>query len=241
MPFACAPMMYWHVKSCFLSWQLCRSNAEIRHSVAYVVRKHGTPPPPNTIVTWNGRRRAWSQRKAIAERTGTSGTTAWRSAERNQVGEAEAAKTEAKAAFVAKVGSLLGSGKMKKLEADNRTLQSEVAARDGSIKLLQQQIERQQGKNIIAMELQAKHRRDCRTKKWRTKRKCHFWNPSSRKPRNGFPLFRVGVYGEVLPCKVGFNERQTAAYQRKASLFYEGELYSENTSGSSTQKGLVSK
>ena len=34
----------------------------------------------------------------------------------------EAAKTEAKAALMAKVGSLLGSGKLKELEADNRTL-----------------------------------------------------------------------------------------------------------------------
>ena len=56
----------------------------------------------------------------------------------------EAAKTEAKAALVAKVGSLLGSGKLKELEADNRTLQGEVAARDESIELLQQQMERQQ-------------------------------------------------------------------------------------------------
>ena len=41
----------------------------------------------------------------------------------------EAAKAEAKTALVAKVGSLLGSGKLKELEADNRTLQGEVAAR----------------------------------------------------------------------------------------------------------------
>lgn len=56
----------------------------------------------------------------------------------------EVAKTEAKAAFVAKVGSLLGSGKLKELEANNHTLQGEVAARDESIKLLQQQMQRQQ-------------------------------------------------------------------------------------------------
>ena len=56
----------------------------------------------------------------------------------------EAAKTEAKTALVAKVGSLLGSGKLKELEADNRTLQNEVAARDESIELLQQQMQRQQ-------------------------------------------------------------------------------------------------
>ena len=55
----------------------------------------------------------------------------------------EAAKTEAKTALVAKVGSLLGSGRLKELEADNRTLQSEVAIRDESIELLQQQMERQ--------------------------------------------------------------------------------------------------
>ena len=66
------------------------------------------------------------------------------SQKRNQVGEAEAAKTEAKAALVAKVGSLLGSGRLKELEADNRTLQDEVAARDESIELLQKQMERQQ-------------------------------------------------------------------------------------------------
>ena len=39
----------------------------------------------------------------------------------------EAAKTEAKTALVAKVGSLFGSGKLKELEADNHALQSEVA------------------------------------------------------------------------------------------------------------------
>lgn len=56
----------------------------------------------------------------------------------------EAAKTEAKTALVANVGSLLGSGKLKELEADNHALQSKVTARDESIELLQQQIQRQQ-------------------------------------------------------------------------------------------------
>ena len=75
----------------------------------------------------------------------------------------EAAKTEAKAALVAKVGSLLGSGKLKELEADNRTLQGEVAARDESIELLQQQMERQQEEHSRQlMELQSKHRREIR-------------------------------------------------------------------------------
>ena len=83
----------------------------------------------------------------------------------------EAAKTEAKTALVAKVGSLLGSGKLK---ADNRTLQSEVAARDENIELLQRQMQRQQEEHSRQlMELQAKHRREMADKKQNTKRKCH--------------------------------------------------------------------
>ena len=73
----------------------------------------------------------------------------------------EAAKTEAKTALVAKVGSLLGSGKLKELEADNRTLQGEVAARDESIELLQRQMLRQQEEHSRQlMEQQSKHRRE---------------------------------------------------------------------------------
>lgn len=73
----------------------------------------------------------------------------------------EAAKTEAKAALVAKVGSLLGSGKLKELEADNRTLQGEVAARDESIELLQQQMQRQQEEHSRQLiELQVQHRKE---------------------------------------------------------------------------------
>lgn len=86
----------------------------------------------------------------------------------------EAAKTEAKAALVAKVGSLLGSGKLKELEADNRTLQGEVAARDESIELLQQQMERQQEEHSRQlMELNPSTAGKWRTRKRHTKRKCH--------------------------------------------------------------------
>ena len=87
----------------------------------------------------------------------------------------EAAKTEAKAALVAKVGSLLGSGKLKELEADNRTLQDEVAARDESIELLQQQMERQQEEyQRQLMELQARHRREMADKEAAHQREVSF-------------------------------------------------------------------
>ena len=128
----------------------------------------------------------------------------------------EAAKTEAKAALVAKVGSLLGSGRLKELEADNRTLQGEVAARDESIELLQQQ-----------MELQARHRRETADKEAAHQREVSFLKSIIQKAKKWFPLFQELVYMEKFCLKVGFNEKQTATLISGKPLFYEGELYSE--------------
>ena len=132
----------------------------------------------------------------------------------------EAAKTDAKAALVAKVGSLLGSGKLKGLEADNRTLQNEVATRDESIELLQQQIERQQEEHDRQlMELadkEAAHQKEV-----------SFLKSIIQKAKKWFPLFQELVYMEKFCLNVGFNERQTATLISGKPLFYEGELYSE--------------
>lgn len=140
----------------------------------------------------------------------------------------EAAKTEAKAALVAKVGSLLGSGKLKELEADNRTLQGEVAARDESIELLQQQMERQQeGHSRQLMELQAKHREEMAGKEAEHQKEVSFLKSIIQKAKKWFPLFQELVYMEKFCLKVGFSERQTATLISGKPLFYEGELYSE--------------
>ena len=140
----------------------------------------------------------------------------------------EAAKTEAKAAFVAKVGSLLGSGKLKELEANNHTLQGEVAARDESIKLLQQQMQRQQEEhNRQLMELQVKHRREMADKEAAHQEEVSFLKSIIQKAKKWFPLFQELVYMEKFCLKVGFNERQTATLISGKPLFYEGELYSE--------------
>ena len=140
----------------------------------------------------------------------------------------EAAKTEAKAALVAKVGSLLGSGRLKELEADNRTLQGEVAARDESIELLQQQMERQQEEHSRQlMELQSKHRREMADKETAHQKEVSFLKSIIQKAKKWFPLFQELVYMEEFCLKVGFNERQTATLISGKPLFYEGELYSE--------------
>ncbi len=141
----------------------------------------------------------------------------------------EAAKTEAKAALVAKVGSLLGSGRLKELEADNRTLQGEVAARDESIELLQKQMERQQEEHSRQlMELQAKYRREMADKEAAHQEEVSFLKSIIQKAKKWFPLFQELVYMEKFCLKVGFNERQTATLISSKPLFYKGELYSEH-------------
>ena len=140
----------------------------------------------------------------------------------------EAAKTEAKTALVAKVGSLLGSGKLKELEADNRTLQGEVAARDESVELLQRQMQRlQEEHQRQLMELQAKHRRELSDKEAEHQKEVSFLKSVIQKAKKWFPLFQELVYMERFCLKVGFNERQTATLISGKPLFYEGELYSE--------------
>ena len=140
----------------------------------------------------------------------------------------EAAKTEAKTALVAKVGSLLGSGKLKELEADNHALQSKVTARDESIELLQQQMQRQQEEHHRQlMEMQAKHRREMADKEAAHQEEVSFLKSIIQKAKKWFPLFQELVYMEKFCLKVGFNERQTATLISGKPLFYEGELYSE--------------
>ena len=140
----------------------------------------------------------------------------------------EAAKTEAKTALVAKVGSLLGSGKLKELEADNRTLQGEIAARDESIELLQQQMERQQEEHSRQlMELHAQHRREMADKEAEHQKEVSFLKSIIQKAKKWFPLFQELVHMEKFCLKVGFNEKQTATLISGKPLFYEGELYSE--------------
>ena len=114
------------------------------------------------------------------------------------------------------------------MEADNRTLQGEVAARDESIELLQQQMERQQeGHSRQLMELQAKHREEMAGKEAEHQKEVSFLKSIIQKAKKWFPLFQELVYMEKFCLKVGFNERQTATLISGKPLFYEGELYSE--------------
>ena len=98
--------------------------------------------------------------------------------------------------------------KSEKLEADNRTLQGEVAARDESIELLQRQMQRQQEEHQRQlMELQAKHRRELSDKEAEHQKEVSFLKSIIQKAKKWFPLFQELVYMEKFCLKVGFNER----------------------------------
>ena len=140
----------------------------------------------------------------------------------------EAAKTEAKAALVAKVGSFWGGGKLKGLEAENRSLLEEVTARDESITLLQEQMQRQQEEHrhqLAAMQRQ--HHKEMTEKEAKHKEEVSGLKRLIGKLYTLFPLAKEILRMESLCRLIGFNERQTATLVSGKPLFNEGELYSE--------------
>jgi TolA-binding protein len=70
----------------------------------------------------------------------------------------QAAKTEAKTAFVSKIGSLLGSGKLKEVEQHNRKLCELVTDREQYIDELHEKIQRTEDSHSKQLdEMQRKH------------------------------------------------------------------------------------
>lgn len=118
----------------------------------------------------------------------------------------EAVKVEAKTAIIAKVGSLLGSGKIKELEADNRSLQNEIAAREESIGDLQAD---------YIQKLERERERTAYLQKW-TDRACGW-----------FPLFADAMRMERYCRSAGFTPEQTDRLFTFQPLEYSGNLYSE--------------
>lgn len=136
----------------------------------------------------------------------------------------EAVKAEAKTAIIAKVGSLLGSGKIKELEADNRSLQNKIAAHEESIEDLQASLQRQRaqhGRELATVQadyirkLERERERAAHLQKW-TDRACGW-----------FPLFADAMRIEKYCHSVGFTPEQTDRLFTFQPLGYSGSLYSE--------------
>ena len=153
----------------------------------------------------------------------------------------EAVKVEAKTAIIAKVGSLLGSGKIKELEADNRSLQNEIAAREESIEDLQASLQRQRaqhGRELATVQtdyiqkLERERERTAYLQKW-TERACGW-----------FPLFADAMRMERYCRSAGFTPEQTDRLFTFQPLEYSGNLYSEehkrdlSVTGATAQMGI---
>lgn len=153
----------------------------------------------------------------------------------------EAVKVEAKTAIMAKVGSLLGSGKIRELEADNRSLQNEIAAREESIEDLQASLQRQRaqhGRELATVQtdyiqkLERERERTAYLQKW-TERACGW-----------FPLFADAMRMERYCHSAGFTPEQTDRLFTFQPLEYSGNLYSEehkralSVTGATAQMGI---
>lgn len=136
----------------------------------------------------------------------------------------EAVKTEAKAALIAKVGSLLGSGEIKELKQENWQLRDEIVARDESIERLQimMQEQREQHSREL-MKAQGKYikeldeaRKEISRLSQMIKKACA-WLPQLKE------LFQM----EKLCHIVGFSTEQTAKLMLGEKIEHNGTLYSE--------------
>ena len=136
----------------------------------------------------------------------------------------EAVKTEAKAALIAKVGSLLGSGEIKELKQENRQLYEEVTSRDESIERLQTMMREQQKQHRKELtEVQAKHIEILNERNKEISR----LNRIIEKACKWFPYFMELLRIEKLCRLVGFNQELTNKLVKGEPIVCSGNLYSE--------------
>ena len=136
----------------------------------------------------------------------------------------EAVKTEAKAALIAKVGSLLGCGEIKELKQENRQLYEEVTTRDESIEKLQTMVQEQQKQHRKELtEVQAKHIEILNERDKEISR----LNRIIEKACKWFPYFMELLRIEKLCRLVGFNQELTDKLVKGEPIVCSGNLYSE--------------
>ena len=135
------------------------------------------------------------------------------------------AATDAATVIVSGVGSLFGSGKMKKLELSNKELRQEIAKRDKGIddlKAQMQHMQEQHGRQI--RNLQGIHKQELEAKDKEISRlstlleKAHKW----------FPMFKEMLRMEKLCAVIGFTKDMIEnLLTKKESIQCSGKIYSE--------------
>ena len=135
------------------------------------------------------------------------------------------AATDAATVIVSGVGSLFGSGKMKKLELSNEELRPEITKRDKGIDDLKAQMQRMQeqhGKQI--RNLQGIHNQELEAKDKEISR----LNAILEKAFKWFPMLREMLRIEKLCAAIGFTKEMIESLlTKKEAIRCNGRIYSE--------------
>ena len=137
----------------------------------------------------------------------------------------KSAATDAATVIASGVGSLFGSGKMKKLEQSNEELRQEIAKRDKGIDDLKAQMQRMQeqhGRQI--RNLQGIHNQELEAKDKEISR----LNTLLEKAFKWFPMLREMLRMEKLCAAIGFTKEMIESLlTKKEAIRCNGRIYSE--------------
>lgn len=137
----------------------------------------------------------------------------------------KSAATDAATVIASGVGSLFGSGKMKKLEQSNEELRQEIAKRDKGIDDLKAQMQRMQeqhGRQI--RNLQGIHNQELEAKDKEISR----LNTLLEKAFKWFPMLREILRMEKLCAAIGFTKEMIESLlTKKEAIRCNGRIYSE--------------
>ena len=140
----------------------------------------------------------------------------------------QAAKTEAKTALVSKIGSLLGSGKLKEVERHNRKLCELVTDREQYIDELHEKIQRMEDSHSQQLgEMQQIHQAEVVDLKSKHATNVSFLNGIICKAKQWFPRLEALLQIENLCRKIGFTTEQTELLLTGKALKFSGSLYSD--------------
>ena len=137
----------------------------------------------------------------------------------------KSAATDAATVIVSGVGSLFGSGKMKKLEQSNEELRQEIAKRDKGIDDLKAQMQRMQEQHCKQVRnLQGIHNQELEAKDKEISR----LNTLLEKAHKWFPLFKEMLRMEKLCAVIGFTKDMIESLlTKKEAIQCSGKIYSD--------------
>ena len=140
----------------------------------------------------------------------------------------QAAKTEAKTALVSKIGSLLGSGKLREVELHNKKLCELVTDREQYIDELHEKIQRMEDSHSRQLnEVQQKHQSEIMGLKNKHATDVSFLNGIVCKAKQWFPRLEAFLQIEKLCRKIGLTAEQTEHLLTGKPLKFSGSIYSD--------------